>query len=223
MKYFLYFSAFFVVLSCARPPELDNVPNISFENIAFREVPNEQDELILDIYFEDGDGNLGLHPEETYPPYNERLEITDNLGDYYTYPASDTFPEYNVSDWLIRREVIGTNTTRVIDTIYAPLNPNHFNIFVNFYTFVNGNKVLFDFTKELNIRGYDGRFPILFDDIENDRALEGNLRYLMKSSGWLNTFSIDSLQLEVHIQDRALNKSNTITTPKFTLLGIQIN
>ena len=223
MKYFLYFSAFFVVLSCARPPELDNVPKISFENIAFREVPNLQDELILDIYFEDGDGNLGLHPEETYPPYNERLEITDDFGDYYTYPASDTFPEYNVSDWLIRREVIGTNTTRVIDTIYAPLNPDHFNIFVDFYTFVNGNRVLFDFTKELNIRGYDGRFPILFDDIENDRALEGNLRYLMKSSGWLNTFSIDSLQLEIYIQDRALNKSNTITTPKFTLLGIQIN
>lgn len=223
MKYILFFSAIVVILSCTRPPELNDVPEIRLENIAFRANPDGMDELILDIYFEDGDGNLGLGQDETYPPFNERFAVTDEFGDFYVYPGTDTFPSYNVTDWLVRREVIGTNQTRVIDTIYAPVNPNHFNIFIDFYIVENDEPRLFDFTDELGIRGYNGRFPILFDDIDNKRALEGSLRYKMESSAWLDIFSIRTLQLEIQIQDRALNKSNVITTDRFTLPEIQVN
>lgn len=223
MKYFLYFSAIIVTLSCTRPPELDNVPKISFENIAFREVPNGPDELILDIYFEDGDGDLGLRPEETFPPYSQRLFVTDQFGELYTYPATDTFPDYNNNDWFIRKENVGSSVVNK-DTIYAPINPNHYNIFINFYVMENGKEVLIDFQEEFNIAGgYNGRFPILFDEPANDRALEGSLRYRMKSAGWLNIFSIKEIKLEIQIQDRALNKSNIIFTDTFTLPEIQVN
>ncbi|MFW5761057.1 MAG: hypothetical protein ACOCXH_08775 [Cyclobacteriaceae bacterium] len=223
MKYLLYFSAFIVILSCTRPPELDDTPQISFENIAFREASNNQ-ELILDIYFQDGDGDLGLRPEETFPPYNRRNEMTDEFGEVIQYSKRneiDTLPLFNVKDWWVIRDPAEDN--KILDTIYAPLHPNHFNIFVNFYVIENDEPKIFDFSEELNVLGYDGRFPILFDDINNERALEGSLRYKMESSGWQDIFSIDSLQLEVYIQDRALNKSNTITTPRFTLQGIKIN
>jgi hypothetical protein len=45
--------------------------------------------------------------------------------------------------------------------------------------------------------------------------------YAMVGSGFLNTFSVSTLKLEVQIKDRELNKSNIITTPEFTLNGIR--
>ena len=54
------------------------------------------------------------------------------------------------------------------------------------------------------------------------RPLEGSLRYGMTSSGWLFLFR-DTLKIEVMIQDRALNKSNVVSTPDFTLDMISVD
>ncbi len=50
--------SFFVLSFCTRPPELPVVPEINFESIQFKEVEGP-DSLILSVFFQDGDGDLG--------------------------------------------------------------------------------------------------------------------------------------------------------------------
>ena len=54
------------VSSCFDPPEFKNTPEISYEKIQFKEVPGAgtNDSLILYINFKDGDGDLGLDPDD---------------------------------------------------------------------------------------------------------------------------------------------------------------
>lgn len=108
---------------------------------------------------------------------------------------------------------------------YVQPNPNHYNITVKFLVGTNkvdpqGNTIFeeFNFPRDLNLcTTYDARFPKLADET---RPLEGTLLYAVIGSGFLQTFSIKKLKLEIQIKDRALNLSNVITTHEFTLKDI---
>lgn len=66
------------IASCFDPPEYPDAPEIIFKSINFVNVPDSPtgevfpDSLILVLRFKDGDGNLGLSPNETSPPFNDR-------------------------------------------------------------------------------------------------------------------------------------------------------
>jgi hypothetical protein len=66
--------------SCFEPPEFPDQPQISFEDIYFCETESlsKPDSLVLTINFKDGDGNLGLHPQNP-------LYFTDpfHYGEYF--------------------------------------------------------------------------------------------------------------------------------------------
>jgi hypothetical protein len=154
-------------------------------------------------------------------------------------PAYSSLPAYNCADYeylvdhklLIRKAdhavldptVRITNTLGVApddyleiqDTLLMATNPNHYNIEIDFLVKRGDNDfVEFDWRKEFCTQSYDGRFPVLTD---SPRALEGIIRYSMKSVGFRNIFSTKVLKLRVQIKDRALHRSNTILTPEFTL------
>jgi hypothetical protein len=231
--------------SCADPPEYSNTPEILFDNIIFRDVvdPALPDSLIITVKFKDGDGDLGLDPQETGPPYHDQVfyQITPgglipvwklaNDGTYITYKTkramgvNDTLPDfvhpYNCVNWEIK------TVNSKVDTFYFQLNPNHYNIFVDFFYFDNSIQDYkeFNWQTELHYPGcgqtYDGRFPILSKDLGQATPLDGSIRYAMQSTGFLVLFSTKTLKLKVTIQDRALHKSNTIETiPPFTLQQI---
>jgi hypothetical protein len=75
----------------------------------------------------------------------------------------------------------------------------------------------FDF-REAYCTTYDGRFPVLAD---SKRAVEGTLKYAMVGTGFLSTFSITPLKLQIQIKDRAFHESNVIETGVFTLNDIR--
>ena len=54
------------ISACFDPPEFQNTPEISFDKIQFKEVPGAgtNDSLILYINFKDGDGDLGIDPDD---------------------------------------------------------------------------------------------------------------------------------------------------------------
>src|SRR5690349_6214269 len=63
------------ISSCFDPPEFKNTPEITYDKIQFKEVEGAgtNDSLILYINFKDGDGDLGIDPDdEVYAeaPYN---------------------------------------------------------------------------------------------------------------------------------------------------------
>ncbi|MBL7874214.1 MAG: hypothetical protein JNL53_01025 [Cyclobacteriaceae bacterium] len=221
--------------ACFTPPEFPLQPQIEFESIVFREYGSgfdaEADSLILTLTFKDGDGDLGLDPSELSCVsegicYNNKFFFRKPDGTLLTYkdkrtnPAYSSLPDfvkpYNCINWEV-----STDNTGKVDTFYFELNPDHYNIEVDFLVKnPDGTFTEFDWTKEFNYpncgTSFDGRFPILYKE-EPGTPLEGNLRYSMGSIGFKALFSVKTLKLRVQIKDRALNKSNEIFTPEFTL------
>lgn len=219
--------------SCFDPPEYSNIPEIEFENLVFKETPDlsDADSLILFIKFRDGDGDLGLHPNEVGCNqdqticYNEKFYFTlVHGGAPVNYAVKRTNPDFNLPDYVppfdcTNWELVFDNssTPKVIDTVYFELNPDHYNIFVDFLVKQNdGSFQEFDWRTEF-CTTYDGRFPILAknSDLSLKNPVEGTLRYAMLSTGFKLQFSIKTLKLRILIQDRKLNKSNIIETPEF--------
>ena len=222
MRKFIAFSFILVsvISACNRPPELPVVPTIEFEYVRFKEADGA-DSLLVSVYFKDGDGDLGLHPSETFPPYNPYDVVFDNQGDSVKIGSSPDLPPYNPVDYIITFDSQGN----AIDTVLVELNENHYNFFVRFFEKKNGEYIEFKWRDPPYFQTFDGRFPLLNTDfIDNqlrERPLEGSLRYGMTSNGWLLLFR-DTLKLTVHIQDRMLNKSNVVETPDFTLESITV-
>ncbi|HEU5290346.1 MAG TPA: hypothetical protein VFU05_06870 [Cyclobacteriaceae bacterium] len=160
---------------------------------------------------------------------------TRNQAGYIYLPAySSSSCEFYSEDRLLVPEAAADASYNIIDTledqatkkkyfvIQEPLlykkNTNHYNIEVKFLVFEGGNFVEFNWSKLCY--EYDGRFPLLSSQ---SSALEGTIRYGMANPSYLALFSVKTLKLEVRIKDRALNVSNKVTTPQFTLDGIRVN
>lgn len=219
------------ISACFNPPEYPVQPIIEFESVVYREYgtpfDSNFDSLILKIKFQDGDGDLGLDPSEINEPYNNKYYYQfGNGGPFLSYKDKrtnlnyDTLPEfikpYNCINWEVIRE-----DNIVKDTLYFQLNPNYYNITVDFFVKnFDGTYTEFDWTKEFDYPGcggtFDGRFPILFKD-KPGSPLEGTIKYGMGSTGFKALFSNKPLKLRIQIKDRALNKSQIIETPDFTL------
>jgi hypothetical protein len=219
-----------LVSSCFNPPEFPIQPQIEFESVKYKEYgtgfDSEPDSIILTVSFKDGDGDLGLAPSETAPPFNNKYYFLKNDGTLLNYktkrtvPGYDTLPDfvkpYNCINWELYKV-----DNIVTDTLYIELNPDFYNITIDFLVKnPDGSFTEFDWTKEFNYPNcgisFDGRFPILFKD-KPGSPLEGKIRYGLGSVGFKILFSIKTLKLRIQIKDRALHKSNIIETPEFTL------
>lgn len=219
--------------SCADPPQYSPIPEIIFDNIIFRDIadPSAVDSLIVTIRFKDGDGDLGLEASELEAPYHDKTYYRFADGTYVTYktrrtnPKYDTLPAfvkpYNCINWEIK------TVNQKLDTFYFKLNPNHYNFFVDFFIKSNnGTYTKFDWLAQFaypncGVTSFNQRFPIISKDLSRKIPLDGSIRNSMESAGFLPLFSIKTLMLKITIQDRALNKSNTVTTGDFTLSNIR--
>ena len=222
-----------MLASCFQPPEYSTVPSIEYESVIFKDIANQSDpdSLILTIRFKDGDGDMGLDPKiDTIAPFNSRFYFQFSDGSLITNSTRrtnknyDTLPAfvkpYNCINWDIR------TVNHKVDTFYFKLNPNHYNIFVKFFVKnSDGTFKEFKWAEEFAYPQcgitFDGRFPVLSKELSQRAALDGKIRYGMVSTGFLFLFSIKTLKLRITIQDRHLNKSNTVETPEFTLQQIK--
>ncbi len=212
---------------CFAPERVEVAPglfenHICFQNKKYRLLQGTDNSYgLLDLNQSCTDNNLC---------FNNKFYLVKESGsgqfEYITYkdkrtnPAFATFPEfvkpYNCINWQVRTE------NNLTDTLYFELNPDHYNITVDFLV-KNPSTLIFeefDWTKEFAYPNcgptFDGRFPILFKDNAGS-PLEGELKYIMQSTGFKLAFSIKTLKLRIQIKDRALNLSNVIETPEFTL------
>ncbi len=167
-------------------------------------------------------GKLVTDRTRNEPGYgNLPIYITNNC-EYYSedqllVPAASADASYNISDTII----INNNTDSFF-VIQEPFlykqNVNHYNIEVKFEVFENGDWEPFNWLEFC--LDYNGRFPVINGQ---SSALEGTLRYGMANPSYLALFSVKTLRLKVKLRDRALNTSNEVTTPQFTLDGIRVN
>lgn len=94
------------------------------------------------------------------------------------------------------------------------MNLNYYNIFP---TIMVRNGLRYDTIKfPLTLRGFQiyGRFPPLYNQFEGpNEPLDGVIRYDINGT-FRNIAKGDTIKMMVFIQDRALNKSDTIITPE---------
>lgn len=160
--------ALFFAAACSRnkdyPPE-PQIEYIAFEQI--RDKSGKDSAGILRFRFRDGDGDIGLGQEDTFPPFN---------------PGSKYY--YNLFvDMLEKRN--GTFSKAV----FIP---------------PAGNDTLTN----------NSRFPIP-GSAGRKKYIEGEISVELFTN---NPFSPwDTIKYEVSITDRALNRSNVITTPEIIL------
>jgi hypothetical protein len=210
----LFFSQF--MWSCWSYPDLAFAPKITFDRVEFVEA-GFLDSLLVFINFEDGDGDLGLRGDETNPPYHPYDFIRDSNGQLITFGSRPGLPGYNPLDWVINPEINGVVFE---DTFLIRINENHYNYFIEFMIKQpNGNFVIWDPKQPPFYQTFNGRFPML-NRSGMDRPLAGNLRYGMVSSQFRTIFGNNPIKLRIQIQDRSLNRSNTVESEEFTLESV---
>jgi hypothetical protein len=87
-----------VLVSCFDSPEFGNTPHIEFKSVYFglAPTPNQTDSLVIELDFEDGDGDLGLNDEfrndifHEYAVYfQQNNQIVDSAYKFYPIDASE--------------------------------------------------------------------------------------------------------------------------------------
>jgi hypothetical protein len=140
----------------------------------------------------------------------------------------DSLPDfvspYECTRWYVSSTTVDSVT--FIDTLYVQLNKNYYNIFVDIYIYDGTNYNLFDFTREFtyplcNVRGFNGRFPILTSDPSKPGPQEGKIEYDIQSVGWITFFGPPKLlKIGLRIEDRATHQSNYLLSNAFRLSDI---
>lgn len=209
-----------LVSACISPPDnFPSVPEITFESIRFIDTAGA-DSLKVKIGFKDAEGDLGLNPTDVNEPFNALNIKRNSSGSVITYSnRPPDAPNYNPIDWIIN-PLIGN--TVVNDTIWVEQNPNHNNIFVKFFIKRNGVFSEFRWQDPPFFTTFNGRFPRLLVS-DNTQSIEGSIEYAMLSFGWSSIFRNDTIRIDIQIQDRALNMSNTVSSPEVTLSQIRGN
>lgn len=206
--------------SCISPPDnFPSVPEIEFSTIEYVQT-SAQDSLIVSVDFKDAEGDLGLSPTDINPPFNPLIYKRDVAGNLITYAnRPPEAPSYNPIDWVIDPII---NNTVVKDTIWVEQNEDQYNIFIRFYIKRNGRFTEFRWQDPPFYTTFNGRFPRILTT-EEGQSVEGNIKYRMLSSGWESIFRTDTLRIDIEIQDRALNRSNQVSSPEVTLRQITRN
>ncbi|TXE13389.1 hypothetical protein [Algoriphagus aquimarinus] len=215
-----YLGIFFLLIlatACINPPDnFPSVPKIVFESIEYAPTSGA-DSLIIGIDFQDAEGDLGLSATDDDPPFQDVDFQRNSTGELITYSTRPSeAPSYNPIDWLVDPIV---NNQVVKDTIWVKQNPNQFNIFLKFFIKRNGQFKEFKWQDPPFYTTFNGRFPRILTS-EVGQAVEGNISYGMLSSGWESIFRTDTIRIDVSIQDRALNRSNEVSSPEVTLKQI---
>lgn len=90
-----------LVYSCGEGPNLPSEPNIEFQSLDIVDVPNSStDSIILDVFFEDGDADLGLLPSENGRPFHSldyvfREDPSAQIGFSIIRSSDLNDPEFN--------------------------------------------------------------------------------------------------------------------------------
>jgi hypothetical protein len=208
------------VSGCIFPPELDDAPRISFVDMYFTKVPGPDndpslaiDALMLVFDFEDGDGDIGLDNSFKDLKFQEYWFITDEEGNKIEYGSDPNLPPLNKRDYVAETKLIDGKLVPTGKHFLVERNENHFNMFIFMYTKKNGKYEYFDPWVRLQ-NTFHARIPVIRRDV---KSTQGTIKYAFQSNAWPYIVPNDTVKIEFYIKDRALNQSNTITTPDFLI------
>lgn len=124
---FLFCFLGMAISACFDEPEYSVIPEISFKKVEFREGTGAVDTLMLYLNFKDGDGDLGIRPDELGEPFNSAFYfLADGNGDTTQIGTDEVFDEtgkqYTVLNSIGMTGKLVTNETRNDpDYAYLPI------------------------------------------------------------------------------------------------------
>ncbi len=183
-----------VLQSCYTPDEFSNTPSIAFRSLSFNQSDNAGDSLVLNIDFQDGDGDIGLDGNETRSPYHAYSVIIDSNNRFVTlsndsattpfyhaippnfasspgdtelsfFSDTDDRTDFNCQEYEIV-EFTDQQGNTFNDTIFVLRNENNKNIFVDFYRKINGQYEFIDWTSVFSENGCGLDFSARFPIFE---------------------------------------------------------
>lgn len=150
----------FLLSSCIKQEEFSDIPEISLRQfVTIFDTGQFAVKGVLSFDFQDGDGDIGLDPGDTFAPYNRS-------GNYY----------YNLVIRYFEKR----------DSVYV--------------------EVVLD-------PPFSARIPVLNPDYPG-KSIKG---FIADTLAMDPSPAFDTIRLEFFIWDRALNKSNVLTTPDIAL------
>lgn len=229
-------------LSCIRQPEFDDVPKILFNDALYYK-GDDFDSLKISIYFEDGNGDLGIMSNETGPPFHtnniflassgQRVPFSPgNLLNHDLYldiqSDNDTMPAYDCEKYIKYpyQIVVEKDTITVYDTLYASKNPRRFNFYVNFFIKdkFNGTFSTYQFSDDCDATIIENFTPFV-EDVNADKPVSGVLtRNVLIDFGFPEEIYLreEILKIQIYILDRSGNVSNTVESFEFSLKQIEV-
>lgn len=89
-----------VYYSCKESEIYPDIPSIEFKSYSFTVDPLSGDTLLqLTLGYKDGDGDIGLNPGDTFPPYNPVGDSGVNINPYHNNIFAD-FYEWKENNWV---------------------------------------------------------------------------------------------------------------------------
>ncbi|GAA5029284.1 hypothetical protein GCM10011506_17440 [Marivirga lumbricoides] len=218
----------FILTGCPEPPEFDNTPRIAFESLQFEtrtdpDQPNiTEDVLSLKLYFEDGDGDLGLRSDEIFDQYRPFFWQKNDENKLIRLNSIDTLPPYNPLDYFTVLEeddtvIVENELITIADTLYIKRNPRHYNIFIKTFYKPGNEFIEYKWEEAPYYQTFNGRFPILNTE-DYDRPINGTLDYDITSLGFRIIFRNYPMFVQAQIWDRAGNKSNIINSDTIQII-----
>ncbi len=223
------------LFACEETAELPAEPAISFKSFEFLESDKKLEAVRLTFDLQDGDGDMGLKPDQNFVPFHEFDLILDadnrlvkqsnsvNAPFYRLQPNGERFyfsegedrPDYNEYDYLLMDSA--SDGTVLSDTVMVHRNPFHYNIYLSI---LKKSKAGFHSVRKSPVG--TGRLPIYGRfDVELPAKKQGPLVSEVSFDIIGDHFSAlkptDTLKLQFYIFDRKLNQSNLEVTPEFIL------
>ena len=160
---FLFITVILLFLSfnsCLRKEDFGDKPIINFISLDKVTEPNGIDNIAwIKIGFTDGNGDIGLNPADTFPPFNYNSEY-------------------------------------------------HNNLFIKYFEIQNGIRT------EVKLKDSTFTFNIRIENITpsgQNKSLKGEIETALNINNPTSVF--DTISFDIYLYDRALNKSNVISTP----------
>lgn len=200
-----------MLIACDKAPEYPSHPTIRFEKIQRFVVRNQYtlshtDSIVVTLWFEDGDGDLGLSDQDIYYPYQAYDFVWDDDGNIVKLSSNAGEERYNPCYYIIG----DYDTGGARDTFRVNYNNNHFNFFVDLWIKEGRTFKKFDTCYS----SLNGRFPVL-NPVKYDGPVDGELTFTISDQPWLSEIMAGKTgKFAIYIQDRALHRSNVVETPE---------
>lgn len=231
--------------SCFEREEFTDIPSISFQDLRFIDTQST-DSLILSFSFEDETADVGLSNSafDLFPPfqiYDLIIDAEDSVITINQDSSTIAFPLYKAPVFIENvdgqisyvyftdeKTLFSTSDNRPAyscdnyeiiqsDTFYIARNEFHYNFHITFEKRIGNDyeelnfREIFD-NPDCSLGNFNGRIPFFDPD-----GKSGVFTYAMLSQAFRLAFLDNTIRARFYIYDRALNRSNEVITPDFTL------